>query len=52
MTSLQDLLGYIVSGAKSAVILIGLPLYGTEYFSLTNYNILSLFCAFDVLTIM
>ena len=29
MTSVQDLLGFIVSGEKSGVILIGLPLYVT-----------------------
>ena len=29
MTSAQDLLAFIVSGKKSAVILIGLPLYVT-----------------------
>ena len=29
MTSTQDLLAFIVSGEKSGVILIGLPLYGT-----------------------
>ena len=42
MTSLQDLLGYIVSGEKPGAILIGLTLYVTGYFSLTNFNILSL----------
>ena len=29
ITSVQDLLAFIVSGEKSGVILIGLPLYGT-----------------------
>jgi len=29
MTSVQDLLAFIVSGEKSGVILIGLPLYVT-----------------------
>ena len=29
MTSVQDLLAFIVSGEKSGVILIGLPFYGT-----------------------
>ena len=52
MTSVQDLLAFIVSGEKSGVILIGLPLYVTSPFSLTAFNILSLFCAFGVLTIM
>ena len=51
VTSVQDLLAFIVSGEKSSVILIGLPLYVTWPFSLTAFNILSLFCAF-VLIIM
>jgi hypothetical protein len=34
MTSAQDLLAFIVSGKKSVVILIDLPLYITEHFSL------------------
>ena len=29
MTSVQDLLAFIISGEKSDVILIGLPVYGT-----------------------
>ena len=29
ITSVQDLLAYVVSGEKSGVILIGLPLYAT-----------------------
>ena len=41
MTSAQDLLAFIVSGEKSGVILIGLPLYVTWPFSL-----ISLFNAF------
>jgi hypothetical protein len=52
VTSLQDLLAFIVSGENSGVILIGLPLYVTWLFSLTAFNILSLFCAFGVLTFM
>jgi len=52
MMSVQDLLAFIVSGEKSGVILIGLPLYVTCPFSLTAFNILSLFCTFGVLTIM
>jgi hypothetical protein len=48
MTSAQDLLAFIVSG----VILIGLPLYVTRPISLTAFNILSLFSAFDVLIII
>jgi hypothetical protein len=52
MTSSQDLLTFIVSGEKYCVILIGLPLYVTCPFSLTAFNILSLFCAFGVLIIM
>jgi len=52
MTSSWDLLAFIVSGEKSGVILIGLPLYVTWPFSLTAFNILSLFCTFGVLIIM
>ena len=52
ITSFQDLLAFIVSGEKSGVILIGLPLYVTWPFSLTAYNILSLFSAIVVLIIM
>ena len=42
MRSAQELLAFIVSGEKSAVILIGLPLYVTWPFSLTAFNILCL----------
>ena len=35
ITSVQDLLAFIVSGEKSGVILVGLPLYVTSPFSLT-----------------
>ena len=52
MRSSQDLLPFIVSGEKSGVILIGLPLYVTWPFSPTAFNILSLFSAFGVLIIM
>jgi hypothetical protein len=52
MTSAQDFLAFIVSGEKSGVILIGLPLYVTWPFSLTAFNILSLFNVFGVLIIM
>jgi hypothetical protein len=52
MTSVQDLLAFIVSGEKYGVILIGLPLYVTWPFSLTAFNIFSLFSAFGVLIIM
>ena len=52
MTSVQNLLAFIVSGEKSGVILIGLPLYVTCPFSLTTFNILSLFREFGVLIIM
>jgi hypothetical protein len=38
--SAQDLLAFIVSGDKSGVILIGLPLYVSWHFSLTAFNIL------------
>jgi hypothetical protein len=41
ITSTQDLLAFIVSGKKSGVILIYLPLYVTWHFSLTAFNILS-----------
>jgi hypothetical protein len=37
-TSLQDHLAFIVSGEKSGVILIGLPLYVTCPFSLPAFN--------------
>jgi hypothetical protein len=52
MTSAQDLLAFIVSGEKSGVILIGLPLYATCPFCLTAFNVLSLFYVFGVLPIM
>jgi hypothetical protein len=52
ITSDQDLLALIVSGEKSGIILIGLPLYVTWPFSLTAFNILSLFSAFVILIIM
>ena len=52
ITSVQDLLALIVSGEKSSVIPIGLPLYVTRPFSLTVFNILSLFSAFVFLIIM
>ena len=52
MRSAHDLLAFIVSGEKSGLILIGLPLYVTWPFSLTAFNILSLFSAFGVLIIM
>ena len=50
MRSSQDLLAFMVSGEKSGVILIGLPLYVTWPFSLTAFNILSLFSRFGVLS--
>ena len=46
--SAQDLLVFMVSGEKSVVILIGLPLYVTCPFSLTALSILSLFSTFGV----
>ena len=52
ITSVQDLLAFIVSGEKSGIILIGLPLYVTWPFSLAAFNILCLFNAFVVLIIM
>jgi hypothetical protein len=51
ITSVQDLLAFIVSGEKPGVILIGLSLYVTWPFPLTAFNILSLFSAFVVLII-
>ena len=51
ISSVQDHLAFIVSGEKSGVILIGLPLcYLT--FSLTAFNILYLFSALVVLIII
>jgi hypothetical protein len=52
MTPAQDLLAFIVSGNKSGVILIGLLLYVTWSFSLTAFNILSLFSVFGVLIVI
>jgi hypothetical protein len=52
ITSSQDLLDFIVSGEKSGIVLIGLPLYVTRPFFLTAFNILSLFSAFGVLIIL
>jgi hypothetical protein len=52
ITSVLDLLAFIVSDEKSEVILIGLPLYVTCPFSLAAFNILSLFSASIVLIIM
>jgi hypothetical protein len=52
ITSVQDHLAFIVSGEKSAINVIGLPLYGTWPFSRAAFNILSLFRAFVVLIIM
>ena len=46
MRSSQDLIAFMFSGEKSGVILIGLPLYVTWPFSLTAFNILSLFSIF------
>ena len=43
MISAQDILAFIVSGEKSGIILIGLSLYVTWYFSLTAFNILLYF---------
>ena len=52
MRSAQDLLAFMVSGEKAGVILLGLPLNVTWPFSLTAFNILSLFSMFGVLIIM
>ena len=51
MRSAQNLLAFIVYGEKSGVILVNLPLYVTWTFSLTDFNILSLFSIFGVLMI-
>ena len=51
MTSTQDLLAFIVSGEKSGVILIGLPVFVTYAFPLLLLTF-SLFSAFSALTIM
>ena len=37
ITSVPDLLAFIVSGEKSGIVLIGLPLYVTRSFSLTAF---------------
>ena len=52
ITSALDLLAFMISGEKSGIILIGLPLYVTWPFSFTAFNTHSLFCAFGVLTII
>jgi hypothetical protein len=52
MTFAYALLASIVSGEKSGIILIGLPLYVTWTFYFAGFNILSLLCAFSVLIIM
>jgi hypothetical protein len=52
ITSVQALLAFVVSGEKSSVIAIGLPLYITSTFYLTTFNILFLFSTFIVLIII
>jgi hypothetical protein len=52
MTTDQALLTFVVSVEKSDVILIGLLLYVTWYFSLAAFSIISLFYAFSVLIIV
>jgi hypothetical protein len=52
ITTVQDLLAFIISGEKSGVILIGLPLYVTRTSFLNAFNILSLFIVFAVPIIM
>ena len=49
MTSVLSLLDFRVSIEESGIILICLPQYVTWPFSLADFNILSLFCAFSVL---
>jgi hypothetical protein len=51
-TSLYDLLAFKVSIEKSAVILMGLPLYVICFFSLTAFNTLLLFSVLIVLMII
>jgi hypothetical protein len=50
--SVQDILAFRISVEKLVVILIHLPFYVTWPFSLTSFNILSLFYTFSVLIIM
>jgi hypothetical protein len=52
MTSLHALLSFKLSVEKSAVILMGLPLYIICFFSLTDFSILSLFSLLVVLMII
>jgi hypothetical protein len=52
MTSVQDLLAFRVSVEKSNIILVGFLLYVTWPFFLTTFNILFVFCAFSVFSIM
>jgi hypothetical protein len=49
MKSAQDLLAFILSGEKSVVFLIGLPLYVTRPFSLTVFNFLFVHLVFSLL---
>jgi hypothetical protein len=51
-TLLHALLAFKVSVEKSAVILLDLPLYVICFFSLTGFNILSLFSVLVVLMII
>jgi hypothetical protein len=51
-TSLHAFLAFKVSVEKSAVILMGLPLYVISFFSLTTFNILSLFSVLIVLMVI
>jgi hypothetical protein len=52
ITSIHSPVDFRVSTEKSGVILIGLPLYTTWSFSLTAFNMLSLFCMLSVVIIM
>ena len=52
ITFTHDLLAFIVSGKKTGVVLLGLPLYVTCLFPLSDLNIVSLFCAFGALIII
>jgi hypothetical protein len=51
-TSFLAILVFRVSVEKSAVILIGLPLYVTWCFSLAASNILSSLCVLNILTMI
>lgn len=49
---IKALLAFILSTQKSAVILVGFPMYVTCVFSLAIFNILSLFYILSILTML